>query len=1124
MLSALGAALRISLLRTRADWLIVAAAWLITLLATTLLAAGPIYAGAVSIAGLQRVLVDAPVVEANVQVLIRTDPARVDDVDHVVTPELERSFAGIGADVARFARSETFALPGQPADQVRSLAILGSADGVEQRSTLLDGAWPQTVVAEEVPLPVALAEPLAATLGLSVGDELELESRLREGFILTIAVAGIFRIDEPSDPWWWGEQQVLEGTTSSQAFDTHGPLITTTGNLVSRASPGRVQLGWRAFPDFESLTTDHTTALGSRVAALEDRIESQLGGAGSVSVTTDLPEMLAAAERSLLVSRTGVLLLTAQLAVLAAYAILLTAALLVDHRRVDTALLRSRGAGAGQVAGMAVAEGLLLTVPAGLAGPWLAAVALQAFNLTGPLAEIGLRIDPVVTTDAYAAAGIAAAACLLALALPALLAARSYAAVHGAISRGETRTIGQRLGLDLALLAVAGIGLWQLRHYGAPLTRSVQGTLGLDPLLVAAPAIGLLAGAVLALRLVPLLAQLIERGVVRGRGLVSALGARQLARRPLRYTRAALLLMLAMAMGLFAISYSRTWIASQRDQASYQVGADVRVVPGRQMASMPRWALDQGYAALPGVEQRMALRRERVQISRSAGQGALLALHADEAPEVVVLRGDLADQPVASLVAPLDEARPRLDLPRLPGEPRQLRMHVSVEIDQLERPVWDGEAFVDEEVDPQVLAGQRGIAAWVVVRDARGLLHRFFSEPVSFGEGARELVVNLGDSGDSGLALSHPLELVAVEVSVALPRLYRAPVAEISVEGAEAADDTGRWQELTLSVDGGWRLAVSNQGSRPRSVPGAILGPTLSAGTGDEGFGPLTGVDQIGRGVVLSFAPASLVDVAGAPVPVIANDAFATATETAAGDEVSVRIGGVQRRLRVTGVVRSFPTADPAEPTLVMDLSTLLLLKFQGTRDVDPPSEWWLSVDDGSSEQVAAALRRAPFGSQEVLAIESRTRTLATDPVALGIIGALTLGFVAAALFALVGFMVSAAVSARERLTEFALLRALGLSRGQLSGWLSLENATLVVVSLVAGSGLGLAIAWVVLPFVTVTQQATVPMPPVQVEVPWLTILVLEVVGLAALAVAVAVLAWLLRRIGLGSVLRMGED
>ena len=95
---------------------------------------------------------------------------------------------------------------------------------------------------------------------------------------------------------------------------------------------------------------------------------------------------------------------------------------------------------------------------------------------------------------------------------------------------------------------------------------------------------------------------------------------------------------------------------------------------------------------------------------------------------------------------------------------------------------------------------------------------------------------------------------------------------------------------------------------------------------------------------------------------------------------------------------------------------------------------------------------------------------------------------------------------------------------GQLSGWLWLENAGIVVVSLVAGTGLGLLIGWVVLPFVTVTQEAAAPFPPPLVQTPWLSIGLLVVVSTLALGFTVVVLAAVMRRIGIGSVLRMGED
>jgi hypothetical protein len=71
---------------------------------------------------------------------------------------------------------------------------------------------------------------------------------------------------------------------------------------------------------------------------------------------------------------------------------------------------------------------------------------------------------------------------------------------------------------------------------------------------------------------------------------------------------------------------------------------------------------------------------------------------------------------------------------------------------------------------------------------------------------------------------------------------------------------------------------------------------------------------------------------------------------------------------------------------------------------------------------------------------------------------------------------------------------------------------------------LGLLIGWVALPFVTVTQDASAPFPPPIVQLPWASIAALVAVSTLALGVTVVVLAAVLRRIGIGSVLRMGED
>ncbi len=596
----IAATLLVSLRRTRAAWPIVAAAGLTCVLATTLLAAGPIYANAVSVAGLHRVLADAPVEQANVQASLRVIPAEVAAADVAVTGAIEASFADVGGVIVRSARSGTFDLPLAVPGAVPDLVNLAWMEGLADRATLVGGTWPESASATTGdPVPVAVADVVALPLGLAVGQELALTSRLDPDTILPARIVGIFRIDDPSAPAWWDERQVLDGLVTSDDFATHGPFFTTREHLFERATTRSTELTWRAFPQVSALTIDSMAGLRTRVAGLDARIEAATGGIPT-TVTTGLPEILEDAERSLLVSRTGVLVLIVQLAVLAAYAVLLSAALLVEHRRVDTAMLRSRGAGPARIGALALVEGLLLTVPAAVLGPLIAVAALGLLDVVGPLAAIGLQIDPVVSIDAFLASIAGATACLVALILPALPTRRSFAAATSGVSRAATVPTGQRLGLDVALIAVAAIGLWQLRHYGAPLTQSVQGAVGIDPLLVAAPAIGLLAGAVVALRLLPLLAALIERATSRGRGLVSSLGARQLARRPLRYTRAALLLMLAMSMGVFAVSYTHTWTASQVDQAGFQVGADVRVEPGTRAGSVPRWGADQAYASLSG--------------------------------------------------------------------------------------------------------------------------------------------------------------------------------------------------------------------------------------------------------------------------------------------------------------------------------------------------------------------------------------------------------------------------------------------------------------------------------------------------------------------------------------------
>jgi ABC-type lipoprotein release transport system permease subunit len=1123
---------RVSLQRTRADWPIVAAVWLITLLAAVLLSAGAIYPSAAAEAGLRRALADAPAADANIEISLYGPSSGAAALDGPAQKELRDVIAPIGGQIVRDWRSTaTLGLPGLAAGEAGDQAILGFLDGLADHATLRAGEWPAERSGPSEPIQVVLVDTAATELRLGVGDELTFVAHAgSEPVVVAARLVGIFAINSITDAYWFGDELLTAGIHENPSYRTFGPFLTTLDDLLLHAGVDSVQMQWRAFPNFERQTVDEAAQLRRRVEALGERLQTATGE--DFQVSTGLVAILSAAERSLLVSRAGVTLVMAQLAILAAYAVILTATLLADHRRVDTALLRSRGAGSRQVALLALAEGLSFTIPSVIIAPWLAAAALRVLNVAGPLADVRLRIDPQITLGSYLGAGAAGIACLVLLVLPAVLAARGFVAEQGGLSRQETRTFGQRVGLDIALVAVTAIALWQLRLYGAPLTRTVQGSLGLDPLLVAAPGIGLVAGGVLALRILPHLAAAVETAVARRGDLVVSLSSRQLARRPLRYTRSALLLMLAMSMGVFALSYATTWSTSQRDQAAYQAGAEVRVRPGRLIDAPPAWTLPGAYARLAGVEQLSPVERISDGISfTAAGSADLLALDADTAASVVLVRGDESATSLGALMEALRTGRrePRL----IPAPAGATHLRVVPRVDIASTLTFDdetGEAR-SSPVPPGSLVGV-SVSATAIVRDAHGLLYRVESSLVPMTWPATPILVPLepiadGGAGVVGPARAHldgPVELAALGIAVWLPDDMATSDAVFGVAALSAgAGPDGPWADVPLASADGWAARMGREFDVLEDVPaGQVQGSAVEL-NGDGPFGIVFDTGGHGPAVQISLLPASAAVTSGT-IEAIANRSFLADTASTTGETVIAMIDGRARAFRIAGVVESFPTTDPGQPLLILDERTLGLARLQGTGSTRSPDEWWMAGADPDLQAITDSLRGSAFASAEVVAVVERTRSLGTDPVALGIIGALALGFVATGLFAIVGLTVSAGVSARQRRTEFALLRSLGLSGRQLSGSLWLENGSLVLVSLVAGTSLGLLIAWLVLPFVTVTQRAVAPIPPVVVHVPWDSIVVLLIASALALGLALVVIGGVLRRLGVGSILRMGED
>lgn len=1111
--------------RARSDWLVLAAALLTVLMASALLAAGPIYSDAVTLSTLRQTLQSAEPDEVNIAIEIGGLPPQFSSLDEAVSGALGAELEDVGTSVNRIISVGAFELPTQTSTEKTDIVEFRYLEGIERHASLSSGRWP---VASAGSIEISISEPVSELLDLGIGDQLELTNRRDRSDRISVTVVGVYRVSDPEDPYWFAEELTSAGVEGSPSFDTYGPLVIERTTALTRLGGQRIEATWRLLPDSNLIGVDDLASVAAAVAGLESRLNrspavTETATGSAYRVSTRLDTILSDIERSLAVTRSGVLMVTIQLAVLAGYSLALTAGLLTETRRGELALLRARGASNRQSLVIAAVEAAALTIPAALLAPWLASASLRALNGVGPLAAIGLELDPRVTSVSYVIALAAAFGATLSLAIPAYRASRTFNQTFLAKGRQGTRGAAQRQAIDIALLVLAGLAIWQLETFGPQITAAGRRVIGVDPLLVLAPAIGLFAGAVLALRIVPLLARVAERLVVRGRSAVAALTAWQLARRPLRYARSGLLLMMATAIGFFTATYSDTWITSQGDQAAYEVGGDLRVIPNRRTNdSLADLHLDAAHLAIDGVEATMPVGRFATQLARSGSIGQFLLIDAREADSVITFRPDLADGDLGSMLQELSARRPELAAIELPGQPKRVALVLDLRVKPLD---WTP----DFELRNRPIDIQHDFlpTARVTIQDGSGFLHRLDLGDVPVNRGPARLEFGLAEILGNGSETrpTYPLSIVDIEL-VALAPFHTLRQGSISVASV-VVNDAGIGGEWETAIDAGaiaWDLSAEWSGSlfasptieQSNSSGQSTLVATFSTGVSFGGF--RTSVTP----VHYSFRPSGthLPEV----IPVIVGEPLLEKMAVSVGDSIRFPdLGDV--RAEIVGTVEMFPTIDPdSGDVIVADFPTYQMLSMQVGASPRPADEWWLRTGGGQAGTVSSELMAEPIESAMVLSQEKISSTLTSDPIALGTIGSLSIGFVAAAVFAGVGFAVSGTVSARERLHEYAMLRALGLSPPQLFRWVAMEHGGLLFVSLLIGSGVGWLLGSLTLPVISITQDGSRAVPEALVVHPWGVILTMELSILGVLFLFVLVLHRLLKRLGLGSILRIGGD
>ncbi|GIJ50239.1 hypothetical protein Val02_71250 [Virgisporangium aliadipatigenens] len=919
--------------------------------------------------------------------------------------------------------------------------LSGMAD-VSRRTALVEGRWP---AAGATPFEAVVLEPTARALGIGPGSRVPLgkEFAVDPAGPLDVTVVGVVRA-LPGTGW---ERDPLEATglrfnhrdsRFGQPLDAYGPFIVDIGDLLAGGSTlDRLEV--TAVPDFATAAQRDLDRVAAALSRADKRLSATLGKRVQIErISSALPATLRIARNQQRVTAATVLAVAVLGGVLTAVALALAGRLTAGVRDGEATLLSALGVSRAQFALVSLAESAALAVlGAALAVPGSALLHAGLSRLP-PLSTAGLRTGPALSGAQVLTV------CGGALALATVLVVLAVRPVTTATVDSRSRVeLLARSGADVMLVAFAGVGLWQLH------AQSDDASSRTDAVRVLAPALLLVAGAALALRLARPALRGVERLAARSRGLALPLAAFEAARRP-QAVAAGLLVGLACAAATFGTAYDATWQRSQRDQADLLVGTDLAIglsaPPVAGQGATIGAAL--GGTVSPAVNRGIAIGQW---IGGGGNTPKLVAVNTTQAGALI--RGRLDDgrtwNDIGALLSPKTPVRGI-------AVPRNAPLTISGTI----------ASTTATTVTPRLL-----------FEDAAGLRTSCPGASLPL-DGAAHPLPSCADA--DGLRL----------VAVALPLKGDPsaiggydPITQEYVESTGAAK--GGAVSITVTVPGGSGEERWTAVSVP-PVPNLITSPAVRAAGG--GLTMTANVDLTGPEDAARTLLATAFEDPGT-LPVAVSQDLADELSTGKGQAFSLTVGVAAVPVQVKEIVPTVPAA-AGEAAILVDVDLLSRsMVFGGAFE---------SVIDGYWVGRPLHAAQAPdLHIGEVTTRAAEAARLSGGPVRAGLPAVLRLLVPAAALLLLAGVVLHVTFDVRARAVEVARLRGLGMSRRGIRAVLLGQHAGVLLPLLLAGGLVGALATLLVVPAMVRSDSGAAPVPEVIPVWPWAA----EAVVLAGLLV-----------------------
>ena len=223
---------------------------------------------------------------------------------------------------------------------------------------------------------------------------------------------------------------------------------------------------------------------------------------------------------------------------------------------------------------------------------------------------------------------------------------------------------------------------------------------------------------------------------------------------------------------------------------------------------------------------------------------------------------------------------------------------------------------------------------------------------------------------------------------------------------------------------------------------------------------------------------------------------------------------------KVVGLLDYFPTLYPEDgPFFIANLEYI----FEVSGGLLPYDVWLKTAPDADMQAIIHGINN--LGVPVVRAQDAR-RTLAqvfATPNRQGVLGLLSVGFLAASLLTVIGYLLYALFSFRERFVQLGVLRAIGLSTRQMAAALAVEQFVVLLTGLAAGTVIAVLTAYLFTPHLPVTFGSHPGTPPYVVEIAWDDITRVYLIFCLMLVAGIGSTIWSLARMKIFQAVKLGE-